>query len=252
MYFGKEYEFLRTNPLLGENIILLGLGGSKAYGTDTPTSDTDIRGIATRSAYDILAGNQFDQVMDEPTDTTVYSLEKIINLLSNCNPNVIELLGLRKEDYFVLKPAGLLLLKNKQLFLSKRAAKSFGGYATAQLRRLENKTYKEDTRFTDKTKLAKHQMHLYRLYLMAYDILERGEIITYRDKEHDFLMSIRNGDYLTETNQPTKEFMEMVDKAEKKLWLDYETSFLPDHPDMKKIKELLYTINKEIVVKSLH
>ena len=41
-----EYDFLRTNEHLGRNIILLGLGGSHAYGTETETSDLDIRGCA--------------------------------------------------------------------------------------------------------------------------------------------------------------------------------------------------------------
>lgn len=41
-----EYDFLKTNEHLGKNIILLGLGGSHAYGTNTPESDLDIRGIA--------------------------------------------------------------------------------------------------------------------------------------------------------------------------------------------------------------
>lgn len=39
-----EYSFLTENPNLGENIILLGLGGSHAYGTSNENSDLDIRG----------------------------------------------------------------------------------------------------------------------------------------------------------------------------------------------------------------
>ena len=39
-----EYDFLRTNEHLGENIILLTLGGSHAYGMETESSDLDIRG----------------------------------------------------------------------------------------------------------------------------------------------------------------------------------------------------------------
>ncbi|WP_428047285.1 glutamate ligase domain-containing protein [Candidatus Proelusimicrobium excrementi] len=57
-------------------------------------------------------------------------------------------------------------------------------------------------------------MHLVRLYLMAFDILERGEIITYREADHDFLMEILNGKYLDEKQQPIPEFFDLVKALE--------------------------------------
>jgi predicted nucleotidyltransferase len=134
-----EYEFLKTNPHLGNNIILLGLGGSHAYGTNVAGSDIDIRGIAINSKEEILGSANFEQVVNNETDTTVYSLRKIISLLTSCNPNTVELLGLKPEHYLYLSSIGQELLDNKKLFLSKRAKYSFGGYAFAQLRRLDNK-----------------------------------------------------------------------------------------------------------------
>lgn len=43
-----EYDFLRNDKNLGENIILLGLGGSHAYGTENEYSDLDIRGDSNK------------------------------------------------------------------------------------------------------------------------------------------------------------------------------------------------------------
>ena len=40
----EPYEFLKSNPNLNNNIILMGLGGSHAYGTNNENSDIDIRG----------------------------------------------------------------------------------------------------------------------------------------------------------------------------------------------------------------
>jgi predicted nucleotidyltransferase len=134
-----EYEFLKTNKHLGKNIILLGLGGSHAYGTNIPSSDVDIRGITLNTKEEILGTTNFEQVVNETTDTTIYSIKKIISLLSSCNPNTIEMLGLKPEHYLYLSPIGQELLDNKKLFLSKRAKYSFGGYAFSQLRRLDNK-----------------------------------------------------------------------------------------------------------------
>lgn len=326
----EPYEFLKSNPNLNNNIILMGLGGSHAYGTNNENSDIDIRGIATNSKRNILVASDFEQVVDVETDTTIYSFDKIVKLLCSCNPNTIELLGLKPEHYIYLTDAGREILAHKHLFLSKRAIFSFGGYAHAQLRRLENKSarlvsqsqqeahilksiehasvdYRRryfsmpedairlyidespqedyDTEiFCDVTlkhyplrdykgmfsemgeviksyakigkrnekamthdKLGKHMMHLVRLYLMCFDILEKGEIITYREKEHDFLMSIRNGAYLDENRQPTSEFYEIVDEYERKLdWLKDHTD-LPEDVDEEKIKDLIEGINLSVV-----
>ena len=98
-----EYNFLRDNPHLGSNIILLGLGGSYAYGTNTESSDLDIRGIATRTRRDILTGENFEQVVDVPTDTTIYSFDKMVKLLCSANPNTLEIVGLKPEHYLYLR-----------------------------------------------------------------------------------------------------------------------------------------------------
>lgn len=137
----NEYGELNTDSRLGENIMLLGYGGSISYGTNTPKSDVDIRGIALNSKDEILLGKDFEQVCMNDTDTTIYSLKKIIPLLSNCNPNTIELLGLKPSHYLYTSPVGQKLLDNKDMFLSKKAIYSFGGYANQQLRRLENKSH---------------------------------------------------------------------------------------------------------------
>lgn len=326
-----EYDFLRQKPL-GDNIIILGLGGSYAYGLQTDHSDIDIRGVATHSAREILTGKGFEQVVNEATDTTVYSLEKIISLLSNCNPNTIEILGLEPWQYLHITDIGQALIDNKDMFLSKKAVHSFGGYAASQLRRLENKSirtveqkrreehilnsvknakYSFPDRYFDcpddainlyidkavqpeynteifmdinlhhyplrdyadmwnemKTivsgyakigkrnqhaiehdKLSKHMCHLIRLYLMCFDILEDGKIVTYRVKDHDLLMDIRNGKYLVD-GQPTTEFYEMVDEMENRLEYLKGHTVLPDKPDYERIDRFLEEVNMEIIKNS--
>lgn len=64
----KQYDFLRTNPHLGNRIVLLTLGGSYAYGTNTENSDVDIRGCALNSPSDILGLTSFEQVIEKETD----------------------------------------------------------------------------------------------------------------------------------------------------------------------------------------
>ena len=133
-----EYDFLRTHERLGKRIILLGLGGSHAYGTNNDNSDVDFRGITLNMPSDLLGLTEFEQYEDAGTDTVIYACNKIIRLLLECNPNTCEILGLDEEQYLIKTPLGQEIVDAGDLFISKRAARSFGGYAGAQLRRLQN------------------------------------------------------------------------------------------------------------------
>lgn len=140
---GTDYDFLRKDYRLGDNIILLTTGGSYAYGTNINTkghvSDFDVRGIFLNSKEELLTMNCFNKpIEDKLLDCTIYPLKQIIELLSNSNPNVLEMLGTKEEHLFVITKEGQMLRENANLFLSKRAYKAFGGYAIQQLRRLQN------------------------------------------------------------------------------------------------------------------
>ncbi len=138
LMLSPQYDFLRTHPRLGDRIILLGLGGSYAYGTNREGSDIDFRGITLNLPSDLLGLTEFEQYTDTETDTVIFAFNKIIRLFLECNPNTIELLGLEEDQYLIRNALGQLLLDNKELFLSRRAISSFGGYAGSQLRRLQN------------------------------------------------------------------------------------------------------------------
>ena len=325
-----EYDFIKTNEHLGKHVILLGLAGSYSYGTNVDTSDIDIRGITLNRKSDLIGLTEFEQYVDENTDTVIYAFNKIITLLLSCNPNTIELLGLNPEHYLYLNDIGKMLLENKKLFLSKRAINSFGGYADAQLRRLQNalardtfpQSEKEQHIFNsvknamhdfnnhfkhfengsleifidkavnpeleteifvnasmthyplrdycgmwnsmanvvrdyekigkrnkkkDDLHLNKHAMHLIRLFMMALDILEKGEINTYREKEQDLLMDIRFGKYQKEDGTFHESFYDMLSDFEKKLHYAAENTDLPDEPDIAKVQELVMTINERVI-----
>lgn len=125
----KEYDFLRTHQHLGKNIMFLTLGGSRAYGTSVESSDVDVRGVMLNSRESLIGMTGIEHVNDSATDTSIYAFNKFVSLISNCNPNTIELLGCR--EYTCVSPLGQELLDNKEMFLSQRASASFGGYAVA-------------------------------------------------------------------------------------------------------------------------
>lgn len=327
MVSGESYDFLRTNDHLRGKIIFLTLGGSYAYGTNVDTSDVDVRGCALNSKTDLLGLSNFEQVVNTETDTTVYSFNKLVSLLLNCNPNTIELLGCKPEHYFLITDIGQEMIDNRKLFLSKRAVNSFGGYATQQLRRLENALARDklpqarkeehilhsmqravstfEGKYTsfergsvvlytaesqredldreifadihlekfparefnsmmndmtnilgtyeklnyrnhkkDDNHLNKHAQHLVRLYLMCLDILEKEEIITYREKDHDLLMRIRSGEFQREDGTYRAEFFELIDQLENRFKYAKANTSLPDHPDMEKVEEFVMSVNR--------
>ena len=106
---------------------------------DKEDSDLDVRGVTLNSKEEILLGKDFEQVVEIDTDTTVYSFNKILQLLKSNNPNTIEILGCKPEHYLYLSDVGRELLNNRKMFLSKICINSFAGYASSQLRRMENK-----------------------------------------------------------------------------------------------------------------
>ena len=82
---------------------------------------------------------------------------------------------------------------------------------------------------------------------MCLDILEKEEINTYREKEHDLLMDIRDGKYLDENDYPTDEFFEIVNNLEKRLEYAKLNTSLPITPDYNKIYEFVSSVNEKIV-----
>lgn len=327
VFHSEEYSFLTNHKHLGNKVILLGLGGSHSYGTNIETSDLDVRGIAVNSPEYILTGRDYEQVVNEATDTTIYSFDKILKLLCSCNPNTIELLGLKPEHYIYKTDIGEMLLNHKHMFLSKQAVYSFGGYANDQLRRLENKSVRDKSPaliegqilksienamhdikrshaefeegelslyldtvdgnteiYTDINlkhyplrdycglyselnaivkeygknsvrnskaiahgKLAKHMMHLIRLYLMGLDILENEKIVTYREADLPLLMDIRNGKYLSEDDMPTPEFWELLNDLTNRFEYAKNNTSLPDKVDMDKVRDFQYYVNSYVI-----
>ena len=327
----EEYDFLRNNSRLGDRIMLLGLGGSHAYGTCQEGSDIDLRGVTLQQPSDLIGMTRFEQYEDKNTDTVIYGFNKIIRLLLECNPNTCEILGLEKEQYLIQSEWGEELIENRGLFLSKRAIKSFGGYADAQLRRLQNAlardsmaqserenhilksvknaledfnrrfhTYEKgsirlyidqaenpeldreifvDADFRhmplrdyngmmgvmrsvvsdydrigkrnkkkDDTHLNKHAMHLIRLFMMAIDILEKGEIRTHRRADLALLMRIRQGGFRQGDNAFSPEFYEILEEYEKRLEEASAATRLPDNPDMDKVGAYVERVNRYVVV----
>jgi len=90
-------------------------------------------------------------------------------------------------------------------------------------------------------------MHLVRLFLMGIDLLEKEEIITYREKEQDLLLKIRHGYYQLEDGSYSQDFFDLIDELESKFKYASENTSLPDNPDMNRIEDFVMSVNERVV-----
>lgn len=130
--FDKNYKWLYNNT------IYVCQTGSKAYGTNIETSDDDFRGVSLGRKVDYLGlRDSFQQYTLNDPDFVVFEFKKVLKLLSEGNPNTIEILFVEPNDIKYITPVGEKLLAFRDNFITKSCKEKFLGYAKAQLARLK-------------------------------------------------------------------------------------------------------------------
>lgn len=114
-------------------IILECISGSRAYGLQTPTSDTDIKGVFVLSKAQFYGLEYFEQVNNESNDEVYYELKRFLDLLLKNNPNILELLATPADCILYKHP--LMDLVKPEMFLSKLCNQTFAGYAQSQIKK---------------------------------------------------------------------------------------------------------------------
>lgn len=116
------------------NLILFeAISGSRAYGTNLPHSDTDLKGVFILPEDQFFGLEYIPQIANETNDEVFYELRRFVELLLKNNPTVLELLG-TPADCVVYKHPLFEHFKAAD-FLSKLCRQSFAEYAVAQIRK---------------------------------------------------------------------------------------------------------------------
>jgi uncharacterized protein len=114
-------------------LIYEAIAGSRAYGLDTSTSDTDIRGVFVLPKDLYYSLDYIPQVSNERNDIVCYELKRFMELLGRNNPNIIELLAIPSQ--FVLYKDELMDRVRPEIFLSKLCESTFANYAFTQIKK---------------------------------------------------------------------------------------------------------------------
>jgi len=109
------------------------MSGSHAYGTSTPKSDEDYRGVFMMPSSFHSGMENVYQVSDTKEDQQFFELTRFIGLLHKNNPTALELLYTPEDCIRYKHPAFDLIPKD--IFLSKLCEQSFAGYAVAQIKK---------------------------------------------------------------------------------------------------------------------
>jgi hypothetical protein len=116
-----------------DDIIYECIVGSKSYGLDLPSSDTDIKGVYVASIDEFYGFDHGGQLNNDTNDISYYEIGKFLKLLTKSNPTVLEMLFTSKEH--ILHTSAMFNSIEPARFLSKKCKDSFASYAIMQIKK---------------------------------------------------------------------------------------------------------------------
>lgn len=205
--------------------------GSHAYGTDRPDSDDDYRGVYVAPTTDLYRLSRPAESFDrQDPDTTLYELAKFAKLAAACNPTALEILW---AEPLHLTDAGRRLRLHRNIFLSRRALKTYGGYAHQQLAKATKGI--GGSRGSGHFRREKFLLHTLRLAEAGLHLLKTGEVqVRVPDPARLWRIASAGLDVVSE------EFAS-IDAA---MRAALDTSPLPDEPDLETIDNLLIGLRR--------
>ena len=223
---------------LQDRVILRCVIGSRAYGLDDETSDTDRRGVYLPSAerHWSLFGVP-EQLENDATQEAYWELQKFLVLALKANPNVLECLYSPLVEHAT--PLGKELLAMRDAFLSKLIYQTFSGYVASQFKKMQT-----DLRNQGRVK-PKHVMHLIRLLISGTRVLTEGRLMMDVGDHRERLMSIKRGDTpLDEADHWRRELQDDFGRA-------FQTTDLPDRPDYERVNAFLIDARRRAIAPDL-
>lgn len=245
---------------LADNCMYMVYSGSSAYGANlTASSDFDCFGWCfppkgmifphtegfinnfdvNIPAFDVWQEHHIkDKQHDKEYDFQIYSVVKFFRLLTDNNPNMVDILFVPDRCVLHATQVGQLVREKRRMFLHAGAFHKFKGYAYAQMKKISAKSNSSNPKrmatieeFGFDTKFA---YHIVRLVDECEQILTTGDLNLERAREQ--MKAVRRGEW-------TLEYLEeWFDTKVIQLEQAYTDTKLPKFPDEPAIKNLLLNV----------
>ncbi len=205
--------------------------GSHAYGTARPDSDDDYRGVYVAQTPDLLRLRRPAETFTRQSpDLTLHELSKFATLATAANPTVLEVLW---AEPMHLSYAGHFLRDHRHLFLSRRVLKTYGGYAMQQIRRAQAGT--GGSRGQAHLRREKFLLHTLRLMETGTEMLRTG----------DLRLRVADPEALWErARRPLADVVVEFAALDVEMRMAADQSPLPEHPDERRIDDVLLAIRR--------
>jgi len=238
--FNEDYQE-RTDS---EHEILRCIVGSQAYGTATPQSDVDYKGIYMSPKVQVLGITREQETRRFGPDDHNYSLRHFARLAVKCVPNVIELLWCDEDVVTLCTKEGKALRDAKEMFLSQRCIGPYIGYAQGQIHKAatvpSNRGKGRQEIVAQHGYDTKFAMHTIRLLQTAEELLSEG-IVRVRRPNREFLLDVREGRAFKNYDAFRKYAQDLIEKVRA---LE-ENCPLQKEPDMVAVNNLVMTLQEQ-------
>lgn len=126
--------------------------GSQACGLATPQSDTDHGGVFISPLPNLLGlpSRYVSDIRSERSDDVWYDIRKYFQLLSESDPNTTESLFVPEWCREYVHPLFMDVLKNREMFLTKKLAFRFMEFALSQVRKARGANKKVNNPMTER------------------------------------------------------------------------------------------------------
>lgn len=216
----------------------VGVVGSISHGTHDPKPDSiddiDLFAVVQPPAKHVIGLGQWEHWNGfvDRYDVVVHALTKYVRMLLKGNPNVLCTLFLA-EDHFDCSETFRDLIENRSRFVSRQAFRAFHGYATNQYTRMSKGTKNGYMGAKRKELLnqfgydPKMAAHTIRLWTMAIEFAETGNLEVYRTHDAEHLKAVKRGDL------PLQEIFGELAELQGRAAIAEVASELPEHPDTR-------------------